>query len=78
MKHMASDDYKYYKKRKKVWEENVICDRCGYQNHKRFVDKYGTYHLCGNVLDKKAKYEYEMVKRLYLWRGKDMKGRKYD
>jgi ribosomal protein L37AE/L43A len=74
---MKSDEHKNYKK-KKVWEPNIICDKCGYQNHKRFVDIYGTCHLCGNVLNKKAKYEYEMVKRLYLWRGKDKKGRKYD
>lgn len=53
--------------REKRWENNVICDRCGYHNHKRFVDDYGTCHLCGKVLDEKVKFKREMHQRLHLW-----------
>lgn len=50
--------------------DNVICD-CGYQNHKENVDRYGTCRLCGKVLDKKAKFNYEMFCKLRLWRKKE-------
>lgn len=49
---------------------NIRCDRCGYQNHADNVAKYGTCKLCGNVLDAKAKYKYEMYIRLRMWRKK--------
>ena len=63
------DEYKYYKKKKKkVWEENIICDRCGYQNHKKYIDIYGTCNLCGKVLNQKAKLKYEMFKKLPAYR----------
>lgn len=64
--------------KKKIWEPNIICDRCGYQNHKKYVDKYGTCNLCGKVLNEKAKFNYEMVKRLYLWRTDKKKGKKHE
>ena len=64
--------------KKKIWETNIICDRCGYQNHKKYVDKYGTCNLCGKVLNEKAKFNYEMVKRLYLWRTDKKKGKKHE
>ena len=41
---------------------------CGYYNHLDKIKIYGTCKLCGKVLDKKAKYNYEMNKRLKLWR----------
>lgn len=50
----------------KKWVSNIVCEQCGYQNHKYFVDIYGTCNLCGKVLDPKAKYRYEMKKRLRL------------
>ena len=46
----------------------IIKCECGYYNHKDKIKKYGTCRLCGKVLDKKAKYDYEMNKRLKLWR----------
>ena len=49
--------------------DNIKCE-CGYQNHKENVERYGTCKLCGKVLDKKAKYRYEMYNRLRLWRKK--------
>ena len=49
--------------------DNIVCE-CGYQNHKENVKIYGTCRLCGKVLDKKAKYNYEMFVKLNLWRGK--------
>lgn len=47
----------------------IKCD-CGYYNHKEMIQKYGTCKLCGKVLNKKAKYNYEMYKRLKMWRKK--------
>lgn len=29
---------------------NIICPHCKYHNKKRFIDKFGTCHLCGRVL----------------------------
>ena len=48
---------------------NIKCE-CGYQNHKESIERYGTCRFCGKVLDPKAKYRYEMVVRLRLWRDK--------
>lgn len=31
---------------------NIICPRCGYQNHVYYVKKYGTCNLCKTTLDK--------------------------
>lgn len=55
------------KNREKDILSNVICS-CGYQNHKENIDKFGTCKLCGKVLNKKAKYRYEMYVKLRLWR----------
>ena len=49
---------------------NVICDQCGYQNHKDKIERYGTCLRCGKVLDPKAKFNYEMYNGLRLWRKK--------
>lgn len=54
----------------KKWEENIICEKCKYQNHKRFIAVFGTCKLCGKVLDGKAKFKYDMNIRLRLWKGK--------
>lgn len=56
------------KKKKNLNDVNVKCE-CGYSNHKQLVDIYGTCRLCGTVLDQKAKYRYEMKKRLYKFPG---------
>lgn len=31
---------------------NIICPKCGYQNKKYYVKKYGTCNLCKTTLDK--------------------------
>lgn len=50
--------------------DNVKCE-CGYQNHLENVKRYGTCKFCGSVLDKKAKFNYEMYTKLRLWRKVD-------
>ena len=45
---------------------SVTCDQCKYCNKLYFIQIYGTCHLCGKVLDPKAKYKYEMRKKLHL------------
>lgn len=55
-------------KREKKQLDNIQCDVCGYYNHKDFVDKTGTCHLCGKVLDDKAYFKQQMNKKLRLWR----------
>lgn len=47
---------------------NVCCPKCGYNNHKESVLRYGTCKRCNEVLDKKAKFDYEMYCKLHLWR----------
>lgn len=54
---------------KEKWTENIICE-CGYHNPINNVQKYGTCRGCGKVLDKKAKFEYEMYCKLHLWKNK--------
>lgn len=49
--------------------DNVKCE-CGYCNKKYWVNIYATCKLCGKVLDDRAKFKYEMNKKLKLWRGK--------
>lgn len=53
--------------------KNVICPKCKYQNMKINVMRYGTCTRCKEVLDKKAKFDYEMICKLRLWRGKNKK-----
>lgn len=50
------------------WVVNIKCPKCNYQNHKENVERYGTCKLCGYVLDKKKKFEYDMFCKLRLWR----------
>ncbi len=56
--------------KKEYKNENVICPDCKYQNHKENVERYGTCKLCGRILDEKSKFNYEMFKKLNLWRYK--------
>lgn len=56
--------------KKKVKLENYDCPYCGYSNLKKNYEVYGTCTRCGKVLNEKAKFKYEMNKKLRLWRGK--------
>ena len=31
--------------------DNIICPRCGYQNHYYYAKKYGTCNLCKTTID---------------------------
>lgn len=59
-------------KEKRVFD-NIVCDVCGYQNHKDYVKYSGVCHLCGKILDQKAYFKAQMNKKLRLWRGKKLK-----
>ena len=48
--------------------DNVICKNCGYQNKKNYAEFFGICNCCGNVIDEKAKFKHEMIKKLGLWR----------
>lgn len=54
--------------KKDKFEENIKCDICGYQNHKKYVDYSGICHLCGNILDGKAHFRAMMNKKLRIWK----------
>lgn len=52
-----------YKKKKGIYKNtskeeraeklnNVICPKCGYQNHYFYAKKYGTCNLCKATIDK--------------------------
>lgn len=56
------------KKRQKIIPL-VTCE-CGYNNQPHNIKKYGVCKGCGKVLDKKAKFDYEMFCKLHLWRNK--------
>lgn len=56
-------------KKERIKTEHVICE-CGYHNQPWNVKRYGTCTGCGKVLDKKAKFDYEMLIKLRLWRKK--------
>ena len=56
-------------KKEKVKIEFITCE-CGYNNQPNNIKKYGSCRRCGKVLDPKAKFEYEMVCKLHLWRNK--------
>ena len=48
----------------------IKCPNCGYNHKEENVKHYGTCTGCKRTLDEKAKFEYEMVCRLRLWKGK--------
>ena len=52
--------------------KGIKCE-CGYFNQEQRVKKYGTCRGCSRVLDEKAKFRYEMVCKLKLWRKKEWK-----
>ena len=43
---------------------------CGYNNKPWNVKRYGTCTGCGKVLDKQAKFRYDMYNKLKLWKEK--------
>ena len=47
-----------------------VCDKCGYRNQEKNYKRYGTCTRCGAVIDAKAKFNYEMITKLRLWRKK--------
>ena len=57
-------------KDRSFYEKMIQCPRCGKWSKKDFIEMYGTC-LCGEVLDEKAKFRYEMFCRLRLWRHKN-------
>ena len=56
--------------KKEKFPEFVVCEKCGYNNHPRNVQIYGSCLRCRHVLDKKVKFEYDMFNKLKMWRGK--------
>lgn len=54
---------------KKNKELPLVKCECGYNNQKANVDRYGTCRGCGKILNKKAKFDYEMFCKLRMWRG---------
>lgn len=51
-KYRKRDMYKNYSKEQRAKAlNNIICPKCKYQNHKEYIEVYGTCHLCGNTLD---------------------------
>ena len=48
----------------------IVCPNCGYNNKEENIKKYGTCTGCRQTIDKKSKFEYEMIRRLKLWKGK--------
>lgn len=55
----------------------IYCDDCGYCNQKEMIAKYGTCRGCNKILDEKAKFKYEMNKKLKLWRNDKNMRRNY-
>lgn len=60
---LAYEDYNKVKKRRGCFKNttkeerakslgNIICSKCGYQNHYKWIRMYGTCNLCGITLDK--------------------------
>lgn len=51
-KRRKRDLYKNTTKEERAYQlDNIICNRCKYQNRKYFVMKYGKCNLCGATLD---------------------------
>ena len=48
----------------------IKCPHCGYNNKTENVKRWGTCTGCRKIIDQKAKFDYEMLCRLKLWRKK--------
>lgn len=58
------DRYKEYTKEERaIALGNIICPKCGYQNHISFIKKYGTCNLCKTTLDKDY-FKKKLLRRL--------------
>lgn len=44
------------------------CPKCGYYNHNKFINDYGKCNMCKTVLNEKANFRYNMIKRLHLFK----------
>lgn len=60
------------KERKNFFEKMIQCPRCGKWTKIIDVQRYGSC-LCGEVLDERSKFKYEMYNKLHLWRNKNYK-----
>jgi len=65
-------------KKKPIKNVNIQCEKCGYCNHKEYVQYSGVCHLCGNILDDKAYFKQQMNKKMRLWRGEKFKSWSYN
>ncbi len=63
------------KKRQKEFKL-VVCEKCGYNNQPQFAGFFGTCLRCKNVIDPRAKFRYEMNKKLGTWRKEKKRERK--
>lgn len=61
------------KNREFITREWIKCPYCGYNNKEENIKRYGTCTGCRQIIDEKAKYNYEMTCRLKLWRGRKRK-----
>lgn len=51
---MCRNRFKDMSKEERAKElNNIVCHRCKYQNHAKWIRMYGTCHLCGATLDKR-------------------------
>lgn len=57
-------------KKNEPWVETVICDKCGYNNHKYWIEKSGKCNGCGKILNEKADFIHQMRKKLHIVKGK--------
>lgn len=50
----------------------VRCPKCGYYNKKKFIDSYGKCNGCKNVLNEQAAFKYNMIKKMNLFKKKQI------
>lgn len=49
---MRKEKFKNTSKKERAKElNNIICPKCGYQNHYFYAKKYGTCNLCKTTID---------------------------
>lgn len=48
----------------------TLCSKCGYNVKEQYLRTYGSCLRCGNIMDEKIHFKYEMSKKMKLWRGK--------
>lgn len=55
---------------KHFFDKMIQCPKCQKWSKRSYIKTYGTC-LCGETLDQKAKFRYEMFMKLHLWRYKN-------